>query len=294
MLILAHVSDVADVITTQATNVDVASAYVDLTLSTQVATPGRKNTAITTATTTTVVAAPASGDVRNIKYLSIRNKDAAVTNVVTVRSVDTTNSVTAEHKKISLGPGEELVYDDGLWFVYDNTGAVKGSSAVTTSPTTVRCLTADQSNSTTTPTEVTGLSLPVAAGTYTFKYSIRYQSSATGTGVKYSVNHTGTVAFFVYWNRWVDTSATASTAAADQDAVAAAGQVMGAMAGRAKSTSGLGTTISVDTANADMLLIVEGLMEVTVAGDLELWHGSETAAATTTKTGSSIVLTKTL
>ena len=65
------------------------------------------------------------------------------------------------------------------------------------------------------------------------------------------------------------------------------------MASRAKGTAGRGTTLSVDTINADMMMVIEGLMIVTVAGDLQLYHGSENAVATTIKTGSSLVLTKT-
>lgn len=67
---------------------------------------------------------------------------------------------------------------------------------------------------------------------------------------------------------------------------------MGAFGSRAKGTAGRGTTLSVDTINVDMLMIIEGTFVCTVTGDLELWHGSETAASTTVKAGSSLILQK--
>ena len=150
----------------------------------------------------------------------------------------------------------------------------------------------DVSNTTTTAAKITDLDLTLGPGTYTFKYFIRYQAAATTTGVKFSVNHSGTVTAFVANVRWVDVSATASTAAPSQAEVLSTGAVMGAFSARAKSTAGWGTTLSVDVANSDMLMIIEGLVVVSVSGDLQLYHGSEIAAATTVKTGSSVIITK--
>ena len=66
-------------------------------------------------------------------------------------------------------------------------------------------------------------------------------------------------------------------------------------AARAKSaTANWGPTVSVDTANSDMLMIIDLKMIVTVAGNLELYHASETAAATTVKAGTDVVVMKTL
>jgi hypothetical protein len=47
----------------------------------------------------------------------------------------------------------------------------------------------------------------------------------------------------------------------------------------------MGPSASVDTLAADMLAIVEGTMTVTAAGNIELWHASEVAAASTVKAG---------
>lgn len=197
---------------------------------------------------------------------------------------------------------DEGVVRGGLYLDFVGSGVTVTSSGnkqtisipggVGSSPITTKLLSADQSNSTTTLTKVTGLDLLAGVGTFAFTYYILYLSaSSTATGVRFSVNHSGTVGFFLANMRWVDTSATASTAAPKQNNVQAAGAVMGSFSARAKSTTGWGTTISVDTLNAYMLMIIEGLMEVTTSGNIELWHGSEVAASTTVKAKSALILT---
>ena len=286
MLLLTSTSDLVRVVTDASCDVQVHASFVDLAVAT--VTPGRTNTLITTSTTTTVVASPGASTQRNVKRLNVRNNHASTSVNVTVLHTDGTTAVNLY--KANLLAGEVLQLDtNGQWVVLDANGPVK----VATAALTVRALSADQSNSTTTPTEVTGLKLTgVGAGTYQFIYQLIYQAGATTTGVKFSVNHDGTVTSFVANLRWVDVSATASTAAPSQAAVGAAGQVMGAMSARAKSTAGWGVTLSVDAATSDMLITIDGAMVVSVAGELELWHGSEVAAQTTVKAGSSVVLTK--
>lgn len=285
MLLLTNAgTDKLQLVTDAAVTVDVHASWIDRHTSTFEQTIGRTNTAITTATTTDIVATPGSSTSRVVKTMHIRNKDATSSVVVTV--VYDQNGTDFELHKATLLAGESLEYIEGIGFFLLEAPDV-------TNPLTVARLSANQSNSTTTPSEVSGLTVATGTGTYAFKYYLITQSAATTTGQRFSVNHDGTVTEFVYLWRWVDTSATASTAAADQDAVGAAGQAVGAMAARAKSTAGAGTTISVDSANADMLIIIEGIAVVTVAGNLELWHGSEVAAASTVKAGSSLLLTKT-
>lgn len=159
----------------------------------------------------------------------------------------------------------------------------------------VKAITGSAASSTsTTPAKVTDLDYTTPVGTYIFEYYLRWRTATATTGLKLDVNHSGTVTSFVWQQRWVDTSATAATAVPDQDAVAAAGQVQGAFASRAKGTAGRGVLLSADTVNADMLTIVEGIAVVTVAGDMQLYHGAEVAAAgaVTIQPGSALRLTK--
>jgi hypothetical protein len=279
---LKHGSAAISVVTSSGADIDVHASWVDLADGATTCTPDDDNTQITTATTTAVVAGVSTTTVRRLKYLNLRNIDSSVTNDVTVTHSDGATTVTLV--KQTLLPGDTLQYTDESGWAYKAWSATRS----------VYSLAADQSNSTTTPTSVSGLiSDTLQPGTYVFRYYVRYQAGATTTGVKFDVNFTGTVTAFV-WN-WhvVDTTATAATAAADQDAVAATGQVYSVFASRAKGTAGRGTTISVDTANADMFAVIEGIMTVTVAGQLDLYHGSEVAAASTVMAGSSLILTKT-
>lgn len=150
------------------------------------------------------------------------------------------------------------------------------------------------SNSTTTAAKISSLdTADDGTGYYNFVYTIRYQAGATTTGVKFSVNHTGTLSYFVANMRYVSTGTTATTGAASQAANGAAGNIMEGLSARAKSTAaGMGPTVSVDAANSDMLCIIEGTCKVTGTGNFELYHASEVAAATTVKEGSNLVLEK--
>lgn len=285
MLILSSTSDKLEVVTDAAVTVDVHASYVDWNGTS--ATPGRKNTDISTATTTDVTGSPAASQYRNVKTLTVKNSHASSPVGITLQHTDGT--IVADLQKVTLLAGEALVYDEGSGFRHlDVNGVEKDPTALIV----VKQLQSDQSNSTTTPTEVTGLSLVLDPGTYLFEYYLIYQAAATTTGVRFSVNHSGTVTAFVASVRWNDVSATASTAAPDQDQILATGAVVGSFAARAKSTAGWGTTVSVDSAAANMMMIIEGIMVVTVSGEIELWHGSEVAAASTVKAGSALRVTK--
>ena len=157
-----------------------------------------------------------------------------------------------------------------------------------------KTLTADQSSSSVTLAKVTNLDIvAVPVGVYTFKYMIRYQSAVTTTGARFSVNFSGTTPWFNALIMWADVGSASSSGAVDQDQVLTTGAVVGVFASRTKSALGWGTTISVDTANADVLAIIEGTFEVSVAGNIELFHGSEVAGGVSTvKVGSNLILTK--
>ena len=227
---------------------------------------------------TTVLSGVDTSTARLVKKLTISNVDASLSTVVTVTLNDGT--LTVREKQVTLQPGDAIRYAAGVWYL----------DSVALSRTFK--LGSDHSSSSVTPDSVTGLKVAsVPVGTYLFDYRLIYQASAATTGVRFDVNFTGTVTQFLWDQAWMDTSATASTAVPDQDAVAAAGEVYSGFASRAKGTAGRGVTLSVDTANSDMMMDIWGIMTVSVAGDLELYHGSEVAAASVIKAGSALVLT---
>lgn len=204
----------------------------------------------------------------------------------TVLTSSTGSILSAALEGGSASPGNSRYYGT-------NSVGTKGFFPI--SPFTVKTLTADVMNSTVTAAKLTTLDTVVAPGTWKFEYLVRYQAAATTTGVKFSVNHTGTLTSFVANMRYVDVSATASTGAPSQAANASTAQVMGAYSARVKSAlADMGPTLSVDSANSDMLLIIEGLMVVTVSGNIELYHASEVAAASTVKQNTALILTQVL
>ena len=128
MLLLTSTSDLIQLITGSAGTIKVHASYSDVTTGPTV-TVGRTNTpSITTATTTTIVASPASSTQRNVRYISIRNTDATVTNACTVQHTDGTN---VEPLWIgSLAPGEAVMFDqNGIWSVYSSGGVIKSAGS---------------------------------------------------------------------------------------------------------------------------------------------------------------------
>jgi hypothetical protein len=121
MLLLVSTSDKVQVITGAAVTVDVHASFMDYNGTTT--TPGRQNTAITTAATTDVVAAPGSGQ-RNVKFLSARNKHASSSVVVTVQHTDGTT--VSQLTSLTLLAGEQLIFAEAAGFyVVDSAGNMK-------------------------------------------------------------------------------------------------------------------------------------------------------------------------
>lgn len=116
-------TDTLRIVTGSAAQIEVHSSWVDYNTSTSAVTPGRTNTAhITTATTTTVVASPASGVIRNVKHLNITNDHASASCTVTVEHNDGTTVI--ELMAFTLLPGENMILnDEGTWRHRDAQGA---------------------------------------------------------------------------------------------------------------------------------------------------------------------------
>lgn len=112
MLLLTTSSTVLRVVTDAAVTVDVHASWVDRSGTTD--TPGATNTAISTATTTTIVAAPAVSTYRNVRRCNIRNKHATSSVTVTVQIYD--GSTAYELYKGVMAPGQSLVFDDERGF----------------------------------------------------------------------------------------------------------------------------------------------------------------------------------
>jgi hypothetical protein len=113
MIILSSTSDKLQVITSAAATVDVHASWIDN--ANGAITPGRSNTAISTATTTDIVGAPGAGTLRDIETVHIRNKHASTACDVTVQHTDGT--IVSQMHKLTLTAGMALQYVDGEGFL---------------------------------------------------------------------------------------------------------------------------------------------------------------------------------
>lgn len=157
-------------------------------------------------------------------------------------------------------------------------------------------LTSQHSVSATTPTKVTGLDMTIEAGTYTFNYSIIERSATITVAPQYNFNFTGTTTKARWWFQYADLSATLLAAigtVAHNVTTTTLGFQM-AQAEDTEATTAVGnmhpfaTTNAVQATATDLLVKITGLIVVSDSGNLELWHGSETATATTAEAGTAI------
>ncbi len=158
----------------------------------------------------------------------------------------------------------------------------------------ILALGADHAISSITATEVTGLEVPtLRPGTYTFEYSLIVQSATLTVGPTFGVNFTGTAAVKTMIFMYAENTAilTAATGAMDDQMAPATNPafIMGG-ANKAYTTTApnMYSLVGVSTVNSDTPAFIKGTVVVTASGNLELWHGSETATSTTVMAGSSV------
>lgn len=141
MINLCSASEILRLVTSVAADVDVFASFVDKNGSTCTL-DNNDGIRITTATTTTIVAAPPVGQ-RNVKQLSICNRDLTDSVTITVEFYDGTATTIL---KESIGPGGSAVLnDEGNWTVRCSPYVTRqyltsGTGATYTTPIGVRQL----------------------------------------------------------------------------------------------------------------------------------------------------------
>lgn len=179
-MIILESTDKVQLVTSAAATVDVVASHVTTTgVAGSNVTPGMTPTAITTATTTDVVAAPSASNYKNVKTMTIRNKHATTSTDVTV--VLNRSGTQYELAKFTLDPGEVLEWDENLGFyLIENVALLE---------TTLR-KTSDQVFATAaTFADITDLTVPMLSGRkYAFEAFIFHQTNATTTGAQFGVN----------------------------------------------------------------------------------------------------------
>lgn len=237
-------------VTSAAATIDVHASWADLNGTT--VTPGRTNTAITTATTTDIVATPAASTIRNVKTLHIRNKHASLATDVTV-TYDA-NATVFELYKVNLAAGEMLEYVEGIGF-FKVANLTKLDWCVATL--------ADRINATTSFADITDLSCPVGAGkTYAIRAGIIHANDATTTGSRFGF---GGVAMTYMIAATIDTVTPSVTASAHS----------------AGAVTAVDTAITAQTTGntANRLAVIAGTIVPSATGTLALRFASEVAVA---------------
>lgn len=256
MLILINTTDKLQLVTSAAIALAVHASFMDHTLSGDNFEAGKQNTAISTATTTDILAAPSSGVTRNAKSLFVRN-DGASDNEVTVRY--NANGTTFDLFKTTLASGDVLQYLDGVGFFVTSVSGKMDALLVTT---------ADVNNDTTSWADITGLSIPVLAGkTYAFSAAILYQTNATTTGARFGVNGPATPTYLRLAGIGTVTVSASAAAVSTQTASVSAYDTSAIGA----QTTGPGTV--------DSLAVIEGTIVPSADGTFAMRSQSEVAVS---------------
>jgi hypothetical protein len=176
MLNLVLTTDKLQLVTTSVASVDVQASFIDLSGTT--ITPGNQNTAISSATTTDIVAAPGASTTRNVKTLHVRNKAATLS--VNIIVVFDANGTDYELHEASLAPGESCEYVEGLGFF-----CIRATPKLNQ----WRYVPADSVHTTAAFfTSVLGLSWPVVAGKrYTLRCALFHIANATTNGSQFAI-----------------------------------------------------------------------------------------------------------
>ena len=269
MLILTNAgTDSLEVVTDAAVTVDVSAHWVDRNTSTFEQVLGRTNTAISTAATTPVIAAPAATTVRIVKTLHVCNIHATSSVGVTVQYDQ--NGTNFRLHNVTLLAGEQLEYVEGIGFFV---------VAITRKAFFLRRVTSDSVHATAASfADVTGLTCPVFAGKhYNFVAHLYHVENASTTGAQFAINGPAVTAMLIQeWGVFAG-SITASTA---QASLAVAGIT-------ARDTAAIVATSSAATPqialamltgwfnpSADGTFAVRATSEVSVAAGLTVKAGS--------------------
>ena len=118
----------------------------------------------------------------------------------------------------------------------------------------------------------------VVPGSYKFQYTVIFQTSVATTGVGFMIGHSGTVGNFAARMSHVTNQGTTTDAISESNTNTVN---LGSMEAKHGSTiNGLigSLTEGVDLANADILMVIEGIVVVTATGQLELGMRGQTTS----------------
>ena len=169
------------------------------------------------------------------------------------------------------------------------TGNSGTANAIAAPSETWQVLSSDSSTNNTTSIAVAMTTSTIAAGKYQYRYDIICQSDTATNSIKFAVDATGTVTRHLYRLYFPSGGVTAATGVMDQELNATTGNVYAIASTRADNTT-LGPFTDVDTTNADIHCVIEGMLVTSGSGNLTLGFASETTGVTKLITGTTLVL----
>jgi hypothetical protein len=180
MIYLSLTTDKIQLVTSSAATVDVNCNFVEAVKATgATADIGKQNTAISSATTTDILAVPGASNARTLKQMTVRNKDATLSIDVTV--LYNANATTYELHKVTLGTGDSLIYIEGVGF-FTLAPAAKLDSFLRMPNDTTHATAA-------TWADLTGLAVALKSGkNYVYEAHLFHINNATTTGSQFGYN----------------------------------------------------------------------------------------------------------
>ena len=142
MIYLANTTDKLQLITSSGAAIKVVVSFVEMVKATGAwFTADRQVTAIGTATTTDILAAPSASNFRTVKQMDVINADASLSIVVTPQY--NANATLYPLQPVTLAAGEMLTYIEGIgWFVNRVNGPRSGMKNVSTADQSLTAATA--------------------------------------------------------------------------------------------------------------------------------------------------------
>ena len=229
----------------------------------------------------------ATADLPTIDISKGGTTETASTEDAVLVGASTTDWVPKVLPSCSNGTTDKLLYDTAT-----NTFSCGVDQAAGGGPITAK-LTADYTNSTTTGTNVSGLNVTLAAGTYRFSYFLAAQAATIANAFDFGVNFTGTSTLFTARLTYSDTGTSATSGIIDDVITGDGGELLVAQCvNTAYSTTvpNLNCIISATTANTNMFVQIQGMIVVTVSGTFQLYAASESTTAIRVMTGSNLLV----
>jgi hypothetical protein len=271
MIILSTTSDKVQVVLGGSVTTNQLKCFVSYTDTTTTSvTPGRNALVTNNTTPVDLVTSPASSTQRLVSYLSVYNSDT-VSSTVTINLY--TTSTTYKLITMTLSSGERIEYQQGEGFkVFATNGSFKTTPNSIGSPFSTEIqhtmLNGDVSVSTTSYSDVTGLSFPVLANKrYYFKFDIITTSQTTAVGQGWSINGP-TFSNLMYYSFY----AASATAALYNNGV---------------STYNTGTVTANNATRG--IGFIEGIIDTTSSGNVIASARSESNGLTVTAKAGSVV-----